>query len=106
MPFTVTGAFDDGATYSVQITGQADRPVIGSHRAAALVELHTGGPISLSPTGPLRSVAGDDEATVLAVLREYTHVVDEGPGAPRQARVPGGIVAGTQAAALRHPPPP
>ncbi|MFE9993521.1 hypothetical protein [Streptomyces avermitilis] len=89
MPFTVTGAFDDGATYSVQITGRADRPVIGSHRAAALVELHQGGPISLSPTGPLRSVAGNDEATVLAVLREYTHVVDEGPGAPKQARVPG-----------------
>ncbi|WP_411147384.1 hypothetical protein [Streptomyces sp. A30] len=89
MPFTVTGAFDDGATYSVQITGRADRPVIGSHRAAALVELHQGSPISLSPTGPLRPVVGDDEATVLAVLREYTHVVDEGPGAPRQARVPG-----------------
>ncbi|MET7573399.1 hypothetical protein ABZT04_33615 [Streptomyces sp. NPDC005492] len=88
MPFAVTGAFDDGATYSVQVTGRADRPVIGSHRAAALVELHQGEPISLSPTGPVRTVAGDDEATVLAVLREHTHVIDEGQGAPRQARVP------------------
>ncbi|WP_224350589.1 hypothetical protein [Streptomyces olivaceus] len=89
MPFTVTGAFDDGATYSVQVTGRADRPVIGSHRAAALVELHQGSPVSLSPTGPMRAVAGDDEATVRAVLREYTNVVEEGPGAPRRARVPG-----------------
>ncbi|MET8717349.1 hypothetical protein ABZV52_29735 [Streptomyces sp. NPDC004735] len=89
MPFTVTGAFDDGATYSVQITGRTDRPVIGSHRAAALVDLHQGRPVPLSPTGPVRPVAGDDEATVLAVLREFTHVVDEGQGAPRRARVPG-----------------
>ncbi|MEU3201011.1 hypothetical protein [Streptomyces sp. NPDC006996] len=89
MPFNVTGAFDDGATYSVQVTGRADRPVIGSHRATALVELRQESPISLSPTGPVRTVAGDDEATVLAVLREYTSVVEEGPGAPRQAQVPG-----------------
>ncbi|WP_409473488.1 hypothetical protein [Streptomyces sp. HC307] len=89
MPFAVTGAFEDGATYSVQVTGRADRPVIGSHRATALVELHQGSPVSLSPTGPVRTVAGDDEATVLAVLREFTRVVEEGPGAPRQASVPG-----------------
>lgn len=89
MPFTVTGAFDDGATYSVRVTGRADRPVIGSHRAAALVELHHGRPVPLSPTGPMRAVAGSDEATVLAVLRECTNVVEEGPGAPRRARVPG-----------------
>ncbi|MFF8789216.1 hypothetical protein [Streptomyces sp. NPDC015125] len=88
MPFTVTGAFDDGATYSVRVTGRADRPVIGSHRATALVELHEGRPLSLSPTGPVRTVAGGDEATVLAVLREYTHVAEEGPGAPRRACVP------------------
>ncbi|MFI8206734.1 hypothetical protein [Streptomyces sp. NPDC085937] len=88
MPFTVTGAFDDGATYTVQITGRADRPVIGSHRAAALVELHQGGPVSLSPTGPVRTVAGDDEGTVLAVLRQYTDVIDEGPGTSRQAHIP------------------
>lgn len=89
MPFTVTGRFDDGATYTVQITGRADRPVIGSHRAAALVELHQGRPISLFPTGPVREVRGDDEATALAVLREYTSVLEEGRGAPRAARVPG-----------------
>ncbi|MGP4046827.1 hypothetical protein [Streptomyces sp. 2A115] len=86
--FTVTGAFDDGATYTVQITGRADRPVIGSYRAAALVELHQGETIALSPTGPMKAVAGDDDASVLAVLREYTNVVEESGAVPRQARVP------------------
>ncbi|MET9776156.1 hypothetical protein ABZ023_18180 [Streptomyces sp. NPDC006367] len=76
---TVTGAFDDGATYTVQITGRADRPVIGSHRAAALVELHQGETVPLTPVGPMRAVIGDDEESVLAVLREYTHVI-EGSG--------------------------
>jgi hypothetical protein len=86
--FTVTGAFDDGATYTVQITGRADRPVIGSYRAAALVELHQGETIVLSPTGPMKAVAGDDDASVLAVLREYTNVIEESGPVPRQARVP------------------
>ncbi|MET8696950.1 hypothetical protein ABZV65_30920 [Streptomyces bauhiniae] len=83
--FTVTGAFDDGATYTVQVTGEAGRPVAGSRRAAALVELHQGEPIALSPTGPRRPVDGADAATVLAVLREYTDVIEEGAGAPRRA---------------------
>ncbi|MFE4581013.1 hypothetical protein [Streptomyces chartreusis] len=86
---TVTGSFDDGATYTVQITGRADRPVIGSYRAAALVELHQGESIALSPTGPLVAVAGDDDASVLAVLREYTDVVEESGPVPRQPRLPG-----------------
>ncbi|MCG8971758.1 hypothetical protein [Streptomyces sp. CL12-4] len=85
---TVTGSFDDGATYTVQITGRADRPVIGSHRVAALVELHQGETVALSPTGPVKAVAGDDEASVLAVLREYTHVLEENGSAPKAARVP------------------
>ncbi|MFK0279536.1 hypothetical protein ACIQVL_03545 [Streptomyces sp. NPDC090499] len=88
--FTVAGAFDDGATYTVQITGRADRPVIGSHRAAALVELHKGEKILLSSTGPLTAVAGDNGASVLAVLREYTNVVEESGAVPRQASAPGG----------------
>ncbi|GHG80277.1 hypothetical protein [Streptomyces griseocarneus] len=74
MPHTVTGRFDDGSAYQVQITGDADRPVVGSARAAALVELHAGEPILLTPTGPLRAVSGDDEDTVLAVIRRYTDV--------------------------------
>ncbi|MGW4086960.1 hypothetical protein ACWEGS_28410 [Streptomyces sp. NPDC004822] len=86
---TVTGSFDDGATYTVQITGRVDRPVIGSYRAAALVELHQGEIITLSPTGPLASVAGDDDASVLAVLREYTNVVEESGPVPRRPRVSG-----------------
>ncbi|MEU1273523.1 hypothetical protein [Streptomyces sp. NPDC005799] len=88
--FTVTGSFDDGATYTVQITGRADRPVIGSHRAAALVELHLGETIALSPTGPMTAVAGDDGASILAVLREYTNVIEESGPVPRQARMPEG----------------
>ncbi|MER6616281.1 hypothetical protein [Streptomyces xantholiticus] len=87
---TVTGSFDDGATYTVQITGRADRPVIGSYRAAALVELHQGESVALSPTGPMKAVAGDDETSVLAVLRQYTNVIEESGAVPRQARVPGG----------------
>ncbi|NUL21835.1 hypothetical protein [Streptomyces lunaelactis] len=76
MPHTVTGRFDDGSAYQVQITGDADRPVVGSSRAAALVDLHAGESIPLTPTGPLRTVAGDDEGAVLAVLRRYSSVLE------------------------------
>lgn len=89
MPFTVTGTFDDGAAYQVRVTGQADRPVVGSRRAAALVGLHHGRPISLSPTGPVRELTPADEEAVLAVLQEYTRVLETGVGAPRRATVPG-----------------
>ncbi|WP_370418998.1 hypothetical protein AB8O64_11115 [Streptomyces sp. QH1-20] len=84
MPHTVTGRFDDGSAYQVHVTGDADRPVVGSSRAAALVELHAGQSIPLTPTGPLRVVAGDDEKAVLAVLRRYTDVIEKGVGAPRE----------------------
>lgn len=76
MPHTVTGRFADGSAYQVVITGEADRPVVGSARAAALVELHTGESIPLTPTGPLRTVAGDDTEAVLAVLHRYTEVTE------------------------------
>ncbi|AKN68753.1 hypothetical protein QR97_02095 [Streptomyces sp. PBH53] len=76
MPRTVTGRFDDGSAYQVRVTGDADRPVVGSARAATLVELHTGESISLTPTGPLRAVSGADEDAVLAVLRRYTDVLE------------------------------
>ncbi|WP_031102325.1 hypothetical protein [Streptomyces sp. NRRL S-146] len=88
MPYTVTGRFDDGSAYQVQVTGDADRPVVGSARAAALIELHTGQSIPLTPTGPLRVVAGDDEEAVLAVLHRYTDVIKKGAGVPRQAQTP------------------
>ncbi|MEU5425564.1 hypothetical protein AB0H73_08135 [Streptomyces olivoreticuli] len=88
MPFTVTGTFDDGAAYHVRVTGRSDRPVIGSRRAAALVEMHRDRPVLLSPTGPLRTVTPDDEETVLAVLQAYTRVAETGPGAPRRPSVP------------------
>lgn len=77
MPRSVTGRFNDGSAYQVQITGDADRPVVGSARAAALVELHAGRSIPLTPTGPLRTVAGDDVDAILAVLRRYTNVLED-----------------------------
>ncbi|WP_399554091.1 hypothetical protein [Streptomyces anulatus] len=77
MPYKVTGRFDDGSAYTVLVTGKAGRPVAGSHRAAALVELHQGEPVALSPTGPERIVDGGDEATVRAVLRRHTEVLEE-----------------------------
>lgn len=75
MPYTVTGRFADGSAYQVQVPGNADRPVIGSARASALVDLHTDESIPLTPTGPLRVVAPDDADAVLAVLRRYTNIV-------------------------------
>ncbi|MFB6630017.1 hypothetical protein ACFCWY_08985 [Streptomyces sp. NPDC056362] len=87
---TVIGVFDDGGAYNVQITGRTDRPVIGSHRAAALVELHLGRSITLSPTGPVAVVAGDDTASVLAVLRTFTDVIEERGPASRRGTAPGG----------------
>ncbi|CAM5236035.1 hypothetical protein [Streptomyces griseomycini] len=85
---TVTGSFDDGATYTVQITGRAARPVIGSYRAAALVELHLGESVSLSPTGPVKTVAGDDTASVLAVLQTFTNVIETSGEVLKRTRVP------------------
>ncbi|MFD3514899.1 hypothetical protein [Streptomyces sp. NPDC058657] len=73
---TVTGTFDDGSAYQVVLTGDTDRPVVGSRRAAALVELHTGSAVLLTPTGPQRTVAGDDEEAVLAALRRYSNVLE------------------------------
>ncbi|WP_435244711.1 hypothetical protein [Streptomyces sioyaensis] len=78
MPHTVTGRFDDGSAYQVQITGDADGPATGSTRAAALVDLHLGESILLSPTGPMRTVAKGDAESVIAVLRRYTDILENG----------------------------
>ncbi|MFJ2225546.1 hypothetical protein ACIOFY_36590 [Streptomyces anulatus] len=86
MPYTVTGRFDDGAAYTALVTGRKDRPVTGSHRAAALIELHQGKSVSLSPTGPVRTVDGADEATVRAVLRQATEVLEEKAEMPQAGR--------------------
>ena len=64
--------------------------MIGSYRAAALAELHQGESIALSPFGPMAAVAGDNDASVLAVLRKYTNVMEESGPVPQQARVPQG----------------
>ncbi|MEV6667619.1 hypothetical protein [Streptomyces nigra] len=72
----------------MQVTGRADHPVTGPHRAAALVELHHGETIALTPTGSAKAVAGDDAASILAVLRKHTAVIEESGSVPRRARVP------------------
>ena len=87
MPFTVTGALDDGAAYQVQVTGRAEQPVIGSRRVRALVQMHEGRPVLLSPTGPRRELDLSDEEAVLALLRQQTRVQETGPGAPRAVRL-------------------
>ncbi|MGW2236509.1 hypothetical protein [Streptomyces sp. NPDC001759] len=64
--------------------------MIGSYRAAALAELHQGESIALPPIGPMTAVAGDDDASVVAVLRKYTNVMEESGPVAQQARVPQG----------------
>lgn len=76
MPITVTGALDDGL--HVQITGRADRPVIGVATGLRPSGSSTRArEITLFPTGPKKVVAGGDAASVLAVLHEYTNVSSE-----------------------------
>ncbi|MFF9192654.1 hypothetical protein [Streptomyces rochei] len=74
-----TGVLEDGCPYDVEITGQPDRPVIGSARIRALVEQHTGRPVLLGPLGPRRNVDPGDPATVLALLRQRTRLVEQRP---------------------------
>ncbi|MEW1700097.1 hypothetical protein ACIQCR_17065 [Streptomyces sp. NPDC093249] len=75
----ITGRFEDGSTYQALVTGDSERPVIGSVRAAALVELHMGEPVLLSSTGPLRTVRGSDRQSVLALFRGHTTVLSAAP---------------------------
>lgn len=76
----VTGTLEDGAAYEVEVTGRANRPVIGSRRIAALVEQHVGKPILLSPLGPRRDLDPTDTDAVLALLRQETYAVEVQPG--------------------------
>ncbi|MFF4276137.1 hypothetical protein [Streptomyces sp. NPDC001536] len=73
-----TGVLEDGCPYQVEITGRADRPVIGSARIRALVEQYTGKPVLLSPVGPRRELDPGDPQAVLALLRQRTHLVEQG----------------------------
>ncbi|MFJ8301377.1 hypothetical protein ACIQ9R_36500 [Streptomyces sp. NPDC094447] len=75
----VTGTFEDGAAYEVEITGRSDRPVIGSRRIAALVEQRTGTPMVMAMLGPIRGLDPADEEAVLALLRQETYVVEAEP---------------------------
>ncbi|MER7759453.1 hypothetical protein [Streptomyces sp. NPDC097619] len=72
----VTGTWDDGTAYDVQIT---DGAVTGSRRIRALVGQFTGKPVLLGPLGPQRPVSVTDGATVLGLLRRHTTVVEVRP---------------------------
>lgn len=74
-----TGVLEDGCPYQVEITGRADRPVIGSARIRALVEQHTGKPVLLGPLGPRRDLDPGDPAAVLALLRQRTRLTEQRP---------------------------
>ncbi|MFB6505631.1 hypothetical protein ACFC07_21930 [Streptomyces sp. NPDC056099] len=72
----VTGTFEDGAAYQVDVTGQEGQPVVGSRRVRALVEQYTGQSVLLGPLGPQRNLEATDTAAVLALLRDKTLVVE------------------------------
>ncbi|WP_167162969.1 hypothetical protein [Streptomyces sp. MBT27] len=73
----VTGFLEDGSPYQVQITGQADRPVIGSARIRALVEQYKGTPVLLGRLGPRRDLDPADSQAVLALLRQRTRLIEQ-----------------------------
>ncbi|MGA5822251.1 hypothetical protein ACPC54_30830 [Kitasatospora sp. NPDC094028] len=68
----VTGALPGGQVYEVEITGQADRPVIGSRLVSAMVEAaQRGGTlVRPSPTEAPIVVDGADSRSVVALLEE------------------------------------
>jgi hypothetical protein len=74
-----TGVLEDGCPYDIEITGQAERPVIGSARIRALVEQHIGKPVLLGPLGPRRNLDPGDTQAVLALLRQRTRLIDQRP---------------------------
>ncbi|MEW1657825.1 hypothetical protein [Streptomyces sp. NPDC093707] len=73
----MTGIMDDGCPYQVQVTGRADRPVVGSARVRALVEQYVGTPVLLGPLGPRRDLDPGDTLAVLALLRRHSRVVEQ-----------------------------
>jgi hypothetical protein len=75
----VTGTFEDGAAYQVDVTGQAEQSIVGSRRVRALVEQYAGQPVLLGPLGPQRDLEATDTAAVLALLRQHTTVVEVRP---------------------------
>lgn len=71
--FKVAGVLD-GTLYEVQVTGDSARPVVGSRRVARLVEQYEGERVLVTPAGPAYVVAGDDPASVLALLSARTRI--------------------------------
>lgn len=66
----------DGAGYEVEVTGRADRPVVGSVRVAALVDaaVREGRRVLLGPTGPVVAVTSTGVESILALLARETAV--------------------------------
>lgn len=71
----VKGAFDDGSLYSVRLTGQRGRPVVGSQRIA---EMFT----------RLPDLDGTNARAVLAVLESWTTVMEVTGQVPAPAGPP------------------
>lgn len=91
--FRVTGALSDGQVYQVEITGQADQPVIGSRLVAAMIAEATaaGDLVRPSPTEAPIPVDPEDPRSVLALLEQRTQILESEGAAPRP---PGVHVAG------------
>ena len=81
MGFRVAGALD-GALYEVEVTGDADTPVVGSRRVTELVQQYAGMTVLVTPAGPAYKVRPGDPASVLALLSSHTKVTRVGEGAP------------------------
>lgn len=80
--FTVAGTLD-GALYEVQVTGDKDRPVVGSKRVTGLVRQNVGETVLVTPVGPAYVVDPADPASVLALLSSHTKVSRVTGDAPR-----------------------
>jgi hypothetical protein len=93
MAFRVTGSIPTtGQVYQVELTGRADRPVVGSRLVAALVAEAAGEMVQPSPTEAAIPVDPQDPRSVLALLEKRTTVLGFEGDAPRP---PGDHVAGT-----------
>lgn len=79
--FTVSGNLDD-TLYEVAVTGDTDRPVVGSKRVAALVDQNIGETVLATPNGPAYTVSGSDQRSILALLSSKTKVTSVSGDAP------------------------
>jgi hypothetical protein len=79
--FTVSGELDN-TLYEVAVTGESDRPTVGSKRVAALVDQNLGETVLATPNGPAYTVEAGDPKSILALLSSKTNVTKVSPDAP------------------------